>query len=190
MQECVSEFISFITSEASERCAAEKRKNLNGEDILFAMASLGLDNYVEPLKLYLQKYREAMRGERGGAGHVEYELVEEELTPQFRRYAPANPIEDGEVTEHQGSVPIHNVYQKLQKSEINQQKEEVRRFIEERREQIYASKSNTNTNTWTKVNTLEDGEVPRYAAKTYPAAKRVGEGEVLLTYSNGQQIKF
>ena len=188
MQECVSEFISFITSEASERCAAEKRKNLNGEDILFAMASLGLDNYVEPLKLYLQKYREAMRGERGGAGHVEYELVEEELTPQFRRYTPANTVEDGEVTEHQGSVPIHNVYQKLQKSEIDQKKEEVRRFIEERREQIYASKSNTNT--WTKVNTLEDGEVPRYAAKTYPAAKRVGEGEVLLTYSNGQQIKF
>ena len=190
MQECVSEFISFITSEASERCAAEKRKNLNGEDILFAMASLGLDNYVEPLKLYLQKYREAMRGERGGAGHVEYELVEEELTPQFRRYAPANTVEDGEVPEHQGSVPIHNVYQKLQKSEIDQKKEEVRRFIEERREQIYASKSNTNTNTWTKVNTLEDGEVPRYAAKTYPAAKRVGEGEVLLTYRNGQQIKF
>ena len=60
----MSEFISFITSEASERCAAEKRKNLNGEDILFAMASLGLDNYVEPLKLYLQKYREAMKGER------------------------------------------------------------------------------------------------------------------------------
>lgn len=36
----------------------EKRKTINGEDILFAMTSLGFDNYVEPLKLYLQKYRE------------------------------------------------------------------------------------------------------------------------------------
>ena len=36
---------------------AEKRKTINGEDILFAMSSLGFDNYVEPLKLYLQKYR-------------------------------------------------------------------------------------------------------------------------------------
>jgi len=62
--ECVSEFISFITSEASERCQAEKRKTINGEDILFAMSTLGFDNYVEPLKLYLQKYREAMKGER------------------------------------------------------------------------------------------------------------------------------
>jgi hypothetical protein len=36
----------------------EKRKTINGEDILFAMTTLGFDNYVEPLKLYLQKYRE------------------------------------------------------------------------------------------------------------------------------------
>ena len=43
---------------ASERCHQEKRKTINGEDILFAMQTLGFDNYVEPLKLYLQKYRE------------------------------------------------------------------------------------------------------------------------------------
>lgn len=58
VQECVSEFISFITSEASERCHQEKRKTINGEDILFAMSTLGFDMYVEPLKLYLQKFRE------------------------------------------------------------------------------------------------------------------------------------
>lgn len=61
MQECVSEFISFITSEASDRCHMEKRKTINGEDILFAMSTLGFDNYVEPLKVYLQKYREVTR---------------------------------------------------------------------------------------------------------------------------------
>lgn len=89
MQECVSEFISFITSEgksscaisrdpsgealesdvnptASEKCHQEKRKTVNGEDILFAMTSLGFENYAEALKIYLSKYREvsAPRPER------------------------------------------------------------------------------------------------------------------------------
>ncbi|KAI0154760.1 histone-fold-containing protein [Xylariaceae sp. FL1272] len=59
MQECVSEFISFITSEASEKCHQEKRKTVNGEDILFAMTSLGFENYAEALKIYLSKYRES-----------------------------------------------------------------------------------------------------------------------------------
>ncbi|KAF5402618.1 hypothetical protein EG68_01882 [Paragonimus skrjabini miyazakii] len=58
VQECVSEFISFITSEAAERCQTEKRKTINGEDILYAMNSLGFDNYVEPLKTFLVKFRE------------------------------------------------------------------------------------------------------------------------------------
>ncbi|KAK6357181.1 hypothetical protein TWF718_001505 [Orbilia javanica] len=64
MQECVSEFISFITSEASEKCQQEKRKTVNGEDILFAMTSLGFENYAEALKIYLAKYRETLS--RGG----------------------------------------------------------------------------------------------------------------------------
>ena len=68
VQECVSEFISFITSEASERCHQEKRKTINGEDILFAMTALGFDNYIGPLKIYLQKYRESIKGERQTAG--------------------------------------------------------------------------------------------------------------------------
>lgn len=57
VQECTSEFISFITSEAAERCAVEKRKTINGEDILFAMTTLGFDMYAEVLKVYLVKYR-------------------------------------------------------------------------------------------------------------------------------------
>ncbi|KAF5277413.1 hypothetical protein FQA39_LY06226 [Lamprigera yunnana] len=64
VQECVSEFISFITSEASDRCHMEKRKTINGEDVLYAMSTLGFDNYVEPLKIYLQKYREAAKTEK------------------------------------------------------------------------------------------------------------------------------
>ena len=43
---------------ASEKCQQEKRKTVNGEDILFAMTSLGFENYSEALKIYLSKYRE------------------------------------------------------------------------------------------------------------------------------------
>ncbi|KAK3329353.1 histone-fold-containing protein [Apodospora peruviana] len=69
MQECVSEFISFITSEASEKCHQEKRKTVNGEDILFAMTSLGFENYAEALKIYLAKYRESQSNRAEGQGN-------------------------------------------------------------------------------------------------------------------------
>nr|ALX18675.1 nuclear factor-Y subunit B2 [Schmidtea mediterranea] len=59
VQECVSEYISFITSEAAEKCQQEKRKTINGEDLLWAMANLGFEQSVEPLRLFLTKYREA-----------------------------------------------------------------------------------------------------------------------------------
>ncbi|CAL5199617.1 unnamed protein product [Lathyrus oleraceus] len=58
MQECVSEFISFITGEASEKCQKEKRKTINGDDLVWAMTTLGFEEYAEPLKVYLLKYRE------------------------------------------------------------------------------------------------------------------------------------
>ena len=48
VQECVSEFISFITSEACEKCKNDKRKTVNGEDILYAINTLGFD-YVSLL---------------------------------------------------------------------------------------------------------------------------------------------
>ncbi|XP_022965194.1 nuclear transcription factor Y subunit B-3-like [Cucurbita maxima] len=63
VQECVSEFISFVTGEASDKCHNEKRKTINGDDLLWAMATLGFEDYVDPLKLYLQRFRE-IEGER------------------------------------------------------------------------------------------------------------------------------
>ncbi|RKP26887.1 histone-fold-containing protein [Syncephalis pseudoplumigaleata] len=72
IQECVSEFISFITSEypcSSDRCQQEKRKTINGEDVLWAMQALGFDNYAEALKIYLAKYREVSSGKRCLLGH-------------------------------------------------------------------------------------------------------------------------
>jgi hypothetical protein len=64
MNRCVSEFISFVTSEASDRCLQEKRKTINGEDIILAMLTLGFDSYVEPLRTFLAKVRDASKYDR------------------------------------------------------------------------------------------------------------------------------
>ncbi|KAJ4776032.1 Nuclear transcription factor Y subunit B [Rhynchospora pubera] len=66
MQECVSEFISFVTGEASDKCRKEKRKTVNGDDVCWALSTLGFDDYVEPMRRYLQKYRET-EGDRAAA---------------------------------------------------------------------------------------------------------------------------
>ncbi|CAN1142903.1 Nuclear transcription factor Y subunit B-8 [Linum perenne] len=67
VQECVSEFISFITSEASDKCQREKRKTINGDDLLWAMATLGFEDYIDPLKVYLTRYREVQGDTKGSA---------------------------------------------------------------------------------------------------------------------------
>ena len=59
VQECITEFLLFITSEASERCSNERRKTISGEDILTAFKALGFDEYLTPLEDFLRKYREA-----------------------------------------------------------------------------------------------------------------------------------
>ncbi|KAI8904096.1 histone-fold-containing protein [Gorgonomyces haynaldii] len=61
VQDCVSEFIAFVTSEASDRCAQEKRKTINGEDILWALNSLGFEHYTAVLRMYLENYRQSIK---------------------------------------------------------------------------------------------------------------------------------
>jgi histone H3/H4 len=73
VQECVSEFISFITGEASDKCQREKRKTINGDDLLWAMTTLGFENYVGSLKVYLNKYRET-EGEKNSMARQEDQL--------------------------------------------------------------------------------------------------------------------
>ena len=58
-QECVSEFISFITSEANDKCNIEKRKIIKGEDIIYALNSLGFEKYCPILEVYLDKYKQS-----------------------------------------------------------------------------------------------------------------------------------
>ena len=59
LQECVSEFISFITSEANDKCNLEKRKIIKGEDIIYALNILGFEKYCPILELYLKKYKQS-----------------------------------------------------------------------------------------------------------------------------------
>ncbi|KAG6420849.1 hypothetical protein SASPL_117391 [Salvia splendens] len=68
VQECVSEFISFITGEASDKCQREKRKTINGDDLLWGMTTLGFENYVDPLKVYLHKFRDVEEEKSSMAG--------------------------------------------------------------------------------------------------------------------------
>jgi len=131
VQECVSEFISFITSEASERCQQEKRKTINGEDILFAMSTLGFDNYVEPLKQYLTKYREAMKGEKGSLNtsnenvrtDVEHTLEESSdsnaQTIQFQVPGTGTAIHPSMVTGEQQTSTIYTYQPQLQAQSLS-----------------------------------------------------------------------
>ncbi|KAK5113061.1 hypothetical protein LTR62_003640 [Meristemomyces frigidus] len=97
MQECVSEFISFITSEASEKCQQEKRKTVNGEDILFAMTSLGFENYGEALKIYLARYRENLLA-RGDTKPITTAATSEATYETANHSVLANPMDPpGEV---------------------------------------------------------------------------------------------
>lgn len=69
MQECATEFICFVTGEASEKCHKENRKTVNGDDICWALASLGFDDGSNAVMRYLNKYREFER-QRAAANQV------------------------------------------------------------------------------------------------------------------------
>ncbi|KAK4795570.1 hypothetical protein SAY86_027896 [Trapa natans] len=67
MQECSTEFISFVTGEASARCQKENRKTVNGDDICWALSSLGFDHYAQAMTRYLQRYRDHERDKPASA---------------------------------------------------------------------------------------------------------------------------
>lgn len=52
---CLSQNLHY---RASDKCQREKRKTINGDDLIWAMSTLGFEEYVEPLKVYLHKFRE------------------------------------------------------------------------------------------------------------------------------------
>ncbi|KAM3225371.1 hypothetical protein ACQJBY_058254 [Aegilops geniculata] len=111
IQECVSEYISFITGEANERCQREQRKTITAEDVLWAMSRLGFDDYVEPLSIYLHRFREFEGEARGaGAGHHHHGMPPMMLKP---RGAPGPMVPHGDMQMHPagmyggGAMPPH-----------------------------------------------------------------------------------
>merc|ERR1712110_767834 len=84
MQECITEFIGFVTSEAAENTKIENRKTLNGDDILFAMKQLGFDHYIEPLTHYLNLSRQHL-ATKNTSPHVKLmKFTDSDLSHVFR----------------------------------------------------------------------------------------------------------
>ncbi|KAI4962845.1 hypothetical protein ZWY2020_025250 [Hordeum vulgare] len=54
----MSSFLCDPGRRASDKCMKEKRKTINDDDLIWSMGTLGFEDYVEPLKLYLKLYRE------------------------------------------------------------------------------------------------------------------------------------
>lgn len=44
----------------------EKRKTINGEDIVWAFETLGFDQYAHLMKIYLQRYKDVMKMDKTG----------------------------------------------------------------------------------------------------------------------------
>ena len=61
VQECVSEFIAFITCEACEITKDEKRKTINGDDIVKAMTDLNFADYLDNVEYYNKKFKIATK---------------------------------------------------------------------------------------------------------------------------------
>ncbi|KAM0917734.1 hypothetical protein ACQ4PT_009187 [Festuca glaucescens] len=100
IQDCVSEFISFVTGEANERCHAEHRKTVTAEDVVWAMENLGFDDYVMPLTAFLQRMR-GCEARVGAAARATSRVQHMATAPgngvqvQMHRavYAPPGPVQ-------------------------------------------------------------------------------------------------
>lgn len=85
---------ALLALTASDKCQAEKRKTINGDDLLWAMGMLGFDKYVDPLRLYLSKYRE-VRG-RGRLLEEQVEVAALARSPIWLRRPAVMPVRGAE----------------------------------------------------------------------------------------------
>ncbi|KAK2386951.1 nuclear transcription factor Y subunit B-4 [Trifolium repens] len=96
IQKCVSKFKNIITSKANEHCLREYRKVVKAEDILWAMKSLGFDNYDKAFTHYLKNYRDNGLGPGPGPKEPPVEIPKPILTsPHVETFVglntPTNP---------------------------------------------------------------------------------------------------
>jgi len=61
LQEIVTEFILFVTSEACERAEKKGRHTIQGQDVLDSLYNLGFDDYHLHVREYYQKYQNTMK---------------------------------------------------------------------------------------------------------------------------------
>ncbi|XP_062021773.1 nuclear transcription factor Y subunit B-4 [Rosa rugosa] len=111
MQECVSEFISFVTGEASDKCHKEKRKTVNGDDICWALSTLGFDDYSEPLKRYLNRFRElegekAQQSKANSGGEDQRNEVAEVSPTRASTTSTSNPLVKFNMINERGNSSI------------------------------------------------------------------------------------
>lgn len=88
VQECVSEFISFIASEAAAFCHNTKRKTITADDLLTALEATGFDNYAEPMRIFLMKYRQAHKI----TGPIHRPHINYNRPKQFMNDPPVKPL--------------------------------------------------------------------------------------------------
>lgn len=69
---------------------------MNGEDILFAMTSLGFENYGEALKIYLARYREVSTCEISWALPRPNTNFQKNLVARGEHQRPGQPGAEGE----------------------------------------------------------------------------------------------
>ncbi|KAJ9709610.1 hypothetical protein PVL29_001207 [Vitis rotundifolia] len=76
VQECVSEFVKFVTGEASDKCRKENRRTVTGDDICWALSALGLDNHAEAIVRYLHKVQNEVDSTRTKSGASDYKCIQ------------------------------------------------------------------------------------------------------------------
>ena len=61
----------FFLRRATERCQQEKRKTINGDDIIWAFETLGFEQYAHLMKIYLQRYKDVTKMDKGSLTYEE-----------------------------------------------------------------------------------------------------------------------
>jgi len=54
---CITNCIHLVTANANIGCKQDNRKKVSAEDVFLVIGRIGLEDYVEPLTLYLNEYR-------------------------------------------------------------------------------------------------------------------------------------
>lgn len=105
IQECVTEFIGFITSEASDRLLEDKRKTITGDDIVDSMRALGFDSYMEFLSAYLKKYRSSIKQQKPNMQMLQQQQLYNSYNNSTSPSSPNNILNNNIISPPPTAVP-------------------------------------------------------------------------------------